>query len=171
MTPHILLELSYFDLEGRTNSIMGPNRKTDSSKVNVKNMIFIPMVANGDLKIIADTTSNNGNSYKTSILFDNIVYLDEPSQFSYNFEANDGSEYNIDRVTKSSNIKVNCSCLDFYYRFAVWDNKFKSLDGDVPPPYVRKTNNRPEVNPMKTPGLCKHIIAVMNDLRSQNFFK
>lgn len=171
MKPEILLELSYFDLEGRTNSIMGPDRKTNSSRVNVKNMIFVPMVNNGNLKIVATTTSNNGNQYQTSILFDNIQYLDEPSQYSYNFQATDGSDYNIDRVTKSSNIKVNCTCLDFYYRFAVWDNRFKALDGEAPPPYVRKTDNRPEVNPMKSPGLCKHIIALMNDLRSDNFFK
>lgn len=166
----LLLELSYFDLEGRTNTIMGPDRKQKAGTVNLQNLTFIPMVANGNLKIGANTTSNNGHDYWTTILIDNVQYLDEEEPNCYTFEGSDNSEYYIQRITKNSNIKVNCSCLDFHYRFSVWDNRFKALDGNPPPPYVRKTQTRPSVNPMQSPGLCKHIIGLMDDLRSQNLF-
>lgn len=170
MAHELLLELSYFDLEGRTNSSMGQSRKTNSMNVKIQNLTFIPMAANGNLKIGANTTTNNKHDYWTTILLDNVHYLEEPEPNSFEFTSNDGSTYYIDRVTRSSNVKVNCSCLDFHYRFSVWDNRFKALDGNPPPPYIRKTQNRPPVNPMQSPGLCKHIIGLVNDLRAQNLF-
>lgn len=170
MSREILLELSYFDLEGRTNSVMGPERKERSSKVQLNNMIFIPMVQNRGLKIGANTTSNNGHDYWTTMVFSNINYVDvnDPSK-DFEFKGNDNKPYIIERVPKNTQVKVNCSCLDFYYRFAVWDDQQKSLDGKPPPPYVR-TSNRPPVNPFKTPGLCKHIIGMIDKLQQDHFF-
>jgi uncharacterized surface anchored protein len=165
----ILLELSYFDLEGRTNTIMGGKRKENSNKVQVNNLTFIPFPSNNKLKVGSNTTSNNGHDYWTSILFDNIEYLEEGEPNGFTFTANDGSEYTIARVRPNVNVKVTCSCLDFHYRFAVWDDKFRALDGNPPPPYI-KTSNRPSVNPMQSPGLCKHLIKMVNNLKAQNFF-
>lgn len=168
----LLLELSYFDLEGRTNSIMGRERTEKSNKVKLDNITYIPMANSGNIKIGSNTTSNNGHDYWSTLLFDNINYLsDEDPQDAqaFTFTGTDNTEYKIQRVPRNANVKVNCSCLDFHYRFAVWDNKFKALDGTPPPPYV-KTTNRPSVNPMQSPGLCKHLIKLMSDLKSQNFF-
>jgi len=148
---------------------MGPERKLNSSKVKLQDLVFIPMVNNGNLKVTATTTSNNGNRYSTSILIDNVTYSDEPLPNGFTFTASDNSKYYIEKIPRNSNVKVNCSCLDFHYRFAVWNDRFKSLDGNPPPPYI-KTTNRPPVNPMQSPGLCKHIISLMDDLRSQGLF-
>lgn len=169
MSKELLLELSYFDLEGRTNSIMGPERKDKSSKVQINNMIFIPMVQSRGLKIGANTTSNNGHDYWSTMVFTNIVYVQEKETSDYEFKGNDNNTYIMERVPKNTQVRVSCSCLDFYYRFAVWDNQHKALDGNPPPPYVRK-GNHPPVNPFKTPGLCKHIIALVDKLQSENFF-
>lgn len=172
MEREILLELSYNDLKTRTNSIMGPERNQRSSKVQLDNMTFIPMAANRKLKIGSNTTSNNGHDYWTTIVFDNINYVDDEMnpQTDYQFKATDNNEYIIERVPRNTQCKVSCSCLDFYYRFAVWDDQHKALDGNPPPPYV-KTSNRPPVNPFKTPGLCKHIIAMVDKLDHENFFR
>jgi hypothetical protein len=166
----IILELSYFDLEGRTNSIMGPERKQKSNVVKLDNLMYIPMAGSGNLKIGSNTTSNNGHDYWSTLLFDNVTYLDEEDANGFKFTGKDNSEYYIERLPRNANVKVNCSCLDFHYRFAVWDNKFKALDGNPPAPYVKK-GNRPPVNPMHSPGLCKHLIKLVNDLKTQNFFK
>jgi len=166
----LLFELSYFDLEGRTKNIMGPERDNKANRVQLQNFTYIPMMNNNALKIASNTTSNNGHDYWTTLLFSNIEYLDAAQPDSFSFKGSDNAEYFIKRVQPSTNVKVNCSCLDFHYRFSVWDDKFKALDGQPPPPYIRKTQNRPEVNPMKTPGLCKHIIKIMNDLKAQHFF-
>lgn len=170
MEREILLELSYNDLKGRTSSIMGPERDQRSHKVQMNNMTFIPLVQNRKLKAGSNTTSNNGHDYWTTIVFDNINYVnDEKKPTDYEFKGNDNTDYIIERVPRNTQCKVSCSCLDFYYRFAVWDDQHKSLDGNPPPPYV-KTSNRPSVNPFKTPGLCKHIIAMVDKLQTENFF-
>lgn len=166
----LLLELSYFDLDGRTKNTMGPERSQKANQVQLDNLTYIPMANNAKLKIASNTTSNNGHDYWTSLLFDNVNYLDEESPNAYTFTGSDNTEYHIERLPANTQVKVNCSCLDFHYRFAVWNNKFRSLDGNPPPPYVKKTN-RPPVNPMQSPGVCKHIMGLMNSLKAQNFFR
>jgi hypothetical protein len=37
------------------------------------------------------------------------------------------------------------------------------LEGNPPPPYIKKTN-RPPVNPKKSLGGCKHLIALADKL-------
>jgi hypothetical protein len=165
----LLLELSYYDLENRTNSIMGPERKERSNKVQIDNIIYVPLVQNRGLKIGANTSSNNGHDYWTTLVFSNIVYVKEKEPTDFVFKANDNKEYIIERVPRNTQVKVSCSCLDFHYRFAVWDDQHRALDGNPPPPYTR-TSNRPPVNPFKTPGLCKHIIAIVDKLQNENFF-
>lgn len=166
----LLLELNYNDLENRTTTYMGKERSDKSDKVQITNMSFIPMQANGQLKIGANTTSNNGHDYWSTIIFSNIVYLNEDEPQSYTFKAIDNKDYIIEKVPRTVQCKVSCSCLDFYYRFAVWDHRYQALDGLPPPPYIRKTTTRPDVNPFKTPGLCKHIMAVVNKLDQEHFF-
>jgi hypothetical protein len=165
----ILLELSANDLESRTKSTMGPERTEKSRQVQLNNLTYIPMANNAKLKIGSNTTSHNGHDYWTTLVFDNVNYLESEEPQSFNFTGSDNTEYFIQRVPHNTQVKVNCSCLDFHYRFAVWNNKFKSLDGNPPPPYIKKTN-RPPVNPMQSPGACKHIMKMMDDLRANNFF-
>lgn len=172
----ILLELSYFDLEGRTTTQFGNDRKEKSNRVQMQNLKYVPFIDNRALKVISNTSSGKGD-YNTSILFSNINYVntgdlnDEPVPNSqdYTFTAADNSEYTIERVPKGVQVKVNCSCLDFHYRFAVWDNQYRALDGTPPPPYVR-TGNRSPVNPNKSPGLCKHLMKMVEQLQADGFF-
>jgi hypothetical protein len=148
---------------------MGPERKTRANTVKLDNLTFIPMASNNKLKVGSNTTSNNGHDYWSSIVFDNVTYLEAEDPSAFSFTGSDNTEYFIEKLPKNANVKVNCSCLDFHYRFAVWDNKFRALDGNPPPPYIKK-GNRPPVNPMQSPGLCKHLIKLMDDLRSQHLF-
>lgn len=169
MDNKIILELSTGDLEARTRNTMGPERTEKSGQVQLNNLTYIPMANNALLKIGSNTTSNNGHDYWTTLVFDNVNYLEAEEPNAFSFTGSDNTEYFIQRVPVNTNVKVNCSCLDFHYRFAVWNNKFRALDGQPPPPYVKKTQ-RPPVNPTQSPGVCKHIMKMMNDLRAQNFF-
>ena len=141
-------------------------------RVKMDNLTFIPMASNNMLKIGSNTTSNNGHDYWTTVVIDNVTYIgDEDDVFNaFTFTGNDGTEYKVNKIPRNANVKVNCSCLDFYYRFAVWDDRHKALDGSPPPPYIRKTQTRPEVNPMHSPGMCKHVISLMGNLRTQGLF-
>lgn len=167
----LLLELSYYDLKGRTDNIFGKERTEKSNGIQLDKIEYIPMMQNRSLKVTANTHSKLGSNYKTSVFLDNLNYLNQEENNSFNFEGNDGNEYHIEKLNPADNIRVNCSCLDFHYRFAVWDDKFKALDGDPPKPYVRKTNTRPEVNPMKSPGLCKHLLALIDYLKNDGLFR
>lgn len=169
MAKELLLELSYFDLEGRTKQTFGNERKDKSNRVQSYNLIFIPMEANNKLKVVANTQTSSKHTYNSNILFDNVHYLDGEQPNMFTFKGNDNSQYIINKLPKGNNVKVNCSCLDFYYRFSTWDDRFKSLDGNPPPPYIKKTN-KPEVNPMKSPGVCKHIMRLMDELQNQGIF-
>ena len=61
-------------------------------------------------------------------------------------------------------VQVRCTCPDFYFRWWYWNNKNKVLSGPPMPPYVRKTTNYPEVNPLHIPGACKHLISLTDRL-------
>lgn len=168
---NILLELSYFDLSGRTNQAFGNERQKESNRVQIPNgIVYIPMMSNNALRIAAKTTTDNEPTYNTRVLFENLNYTDEDTSDTFTFKGTDGSMYYIIKPPKSLDVKVNCSCLDFYYRFALWDSGFKSLDGDAPPPYIKKTDSAP-VNPTRTPGVCKHIMALMDRINSEHFYQ
>lgn len=169
-TKIILTETEYGVLLGNTISNFLSNRKQSSTKVQVIKTIFIPSFDNESLEVRA-TTYSKKQKYRTVLLFDDIEWLDEPSNNSTEIIGSDNREYYLNRLPLNNiDIKVKCSCLDFYYRFAVWNHKDDSLIGDPPPPYIKKTNS-PPVNPNRVPGVCKHIIKLLDKLISQRLFK
>jgi hypothetical protein len=92
------------------------------------------------------------------MLFSDVVYEDGDQGDNVTFKGSDNQEYHIQPIQLSrNNVKVRCSCLDFRWRFALWNSKDGSLYGDPPGPYKKKTN-RPPVNPQRVPALCKHLM-------------
>jgi hypothetical protein len=55
--------------------------------------------------------------------------------------------------------------MDFYWRFATWNNRDDALIGNPPPRYRKKTD-RPPVNPQKVSGACKHIMKLIVILKN-----
>jgi hypothetical protein len=64
---------------------------------------------------------------------------------------------------------VNCGCDNYYYMWWWGNRKVKAHEGGNYKQYVRKTppppEGRPEVNPQNIPGVCKHIVYVMKELK------
>lgn len=75
---------------------------------------------------------------------------------------------NKPKISKNK-VTVRCGCDDYYYKYWFWNKKAKAHEGSSFAPYTRKTppppEGRPEVNPSHTPGLCKHLIFTMNELK------
>ncbi len=166
----ILNETEYGVLLGNTLSNFVHNRQQASSKVQVKKTIFIPSYDNESLEVRATTNTEN-NRYRTAMLFDDVEFLDEKTPNCATIIGSDSREYYLNRIPLNQiDVKVKCGCLDFYYRFAVWNHGDDSLIGNPPPPYIKKTN-RPPVNPNKVPGVCKHIIKLTQQLMSQRLFR
>jgi len=170
-----LIETPLASLYNNTLTGFDTPRKQSSGRVQVIKKIFIPTQQNGQRGVgIGATTRSSAKQYETKMFFDNITYLgDEDAQANgFTFQTPDGQEHVIEPVGyNAGDVEVRCSCLDFYYRFSVWNNKDGSLLGDPPDPYINKTDNREPVNPNRTPGLCKHLIALTDQLRQERFLK
>jgi hypothetical protein len=135
--------------------------------VNINNIEFTPAIPSKELTVKCEATSE-GHKYNPTITFKNVDFMtpeDVPSGDDIEIETKGNGKQRVHKLQfTKTNVKVSCNCLDFYYRFAVWNGISASLDGPVPPPYIRKTNTRPPVNPRKVPGMCKHLIKLFGTL-------
>lgn len=114
---------------------------------------------------IRSTTTSNGNAYRQSMQFMRVEFFDSDGPDVVTFKGTDGISYHIKPIALSvHNTKVKCNCMDFHHRFAHYNSQDKSLVGRPPPPYQRKTN-RPPVNPDRVPGMCKHLLKLVQTLQ------
>lgn len=170
VAPEVLLETPYGVLLGNTLNHFPSPRKQNAGRVQVTKTVIIPSYDEETLHIKAVTRTRN-KAYKTNIIFDDVEFLDEKKSNAATVIGPDGDEYYFKKIPLNrSDVKVSCTCLDFYYRFAVWNDADDSLIGNPPPPYVKVTDSPPQ-NPKHLPGVCKHIIKVMDKLMSQRMFK
>lgn len=166
----LLNETEYGVLLGNALHNFLSNRKVSSAKVQVNKTIFIPSEDNESLEVRA-TTNSKQKRYRTSMIFDEIEWLDEKTPNCATVIGTDRQEYYLNRIPINNvDVRVKCTCLDFYYRFATWNAGDDSLIGNAPPPYVKR-GNHPPVNPAKVPGICKHIIKLTDKLIQQRLFK
>lgn len=162
-----LEEVTLTDLERDT--VFGfPNttkRQHATDPVQITSTKLVAAVPTNDLK--CDATAKSGpKTYDPKILFLDVEYQDQDTNENVTFTGADGKTYNVVPVSLiNSNVKVRCNCLDFRWRFSVWNDDRGALYGDPPPPYQRKTDTRPPANPNRTPGICKHIIKLTQSLR------
>lgn len=129
------------------------------------NITYTPYQNNNTLEV-RSVANSKGTRYNPTIMFLNVDYQPDDTPTNITFMGSDGEEHHCMPVNlNQTNVKVHCNCLDFYYRFATWNYNDDSLVGSPPPPYVRKTTTRPPVNPARTPGLCKHLIKLVDTLK------
>lgn len=139
-------------------------RQHATGEVSINNIEYIPYV--GTRMIHARSTSNsNGHQHRQAIQFLDVKFEPADTRQNITITATDGKDYHMQQISLSKqNTKVRCDCMDFYWRFANYNAADKSLVGSAPALYQRKTN-RPPVNPDQVPGLCKHLIKLVDQLR------
>ena len=170
----ILLELTYNQLLSQTKrgqTIKDSPREQNANKVQVKDAQLLPSLNDKTLSVKA-TTHSKDSDYNTLIVFSGVSFFTEGGHGRQEITVPDGTTMFIDPIRPyKSNVKVRCDCLDFYYRFSVWDKRDDALTGDPPEPYHRKTKTYPPVNPQKISGVCKHIMAVTKYLKAQRIIR
>lgn len=170
----LLMELTYNQLLSQTKrgqTIKDSPRESNANKVQVQEVNLIPSLQNKSLTVKARTRTSD-KFYETIIVFSGVQFFDEGGHGRQEIQATDGSTYFIDPIRPyKSNVKVRCTCLDFYFRFSVWDQRDDALTGEPPQPYQRKSDAYPPVNPQKLSGVCKHIMKLTNYLKQQRIIR
>lgn len=164
----VLLELTYNQLLAQTkrgDTIKDSPREQNANKVQAQEINLIPSLPDNTLTAKARMQSS-GKFYEALIVLSGVKFFNEGGHGRQQIQTADGATYYIDPVRPyKANVKVRCNCLDFYFRFSVWDQRDDALTGEPPERYHRKTVNYPPVNPQKISGVCKHIISLANQLK------
>ena len=162
-----LEEMTLADLE--KNIVTGfpgtTKRQHATDPVHIVNMKMTPYKQTTDL-FVDCVANSSGKKYDTKMLFLDSTFDEDDTNDNVTFTGSDGDVHHIKPIALAeSNVKVRCTCLDFYYRFSVWNNSADALYGQPFPTYQRKTDTRPPVNPDQVPGVCKHIIKTVQALK------
>lgn len=147
-------------------------RQHATHEVRITKLQYLPITNKEILRITANTTSTNGNPHKQILDLQNVNF--QPPNSGNNVVIQDlgGHPHSITPVVLNiNNVKVYCDCEDYQMRFAHYNIENNCHIGPPPAPYTRKTDTRPEANPNHVPGLCKHLLAVVSDLKQQKVLK
>jgi hypothetical protein len=147
-------------------------RQHATGDATIQQVQFIPYVGTKFLHVKSNCSSTSGKQYHQVIQFVRVAFENEDTDTNATFTGTDGRDYHMEPVDLTvNNVKVRCDCLDFYWRFAAIDFSDNALVGRAPPPYVRKTDYRPPANPMQVPGLCKHLLKLVQHLQGVGLVK
>lgn len=159
-----LEETSFAALRANAKKIPSGDREADAAPIRIQKLILTPFEQTGQLQVEGETNSD-GNIYRTVIAFQEVEYQESNEASNVTFTGSDGDTYNITPIQLSRiNVKVSCECLDFYWKFAKYNATDGSLQGNPPQPYQKKTARAPG-NPQQVPGVCKHLIKTVEELR------
>jgi hypothetical protein len=154
------------DMKARQAFPHTKKRQNDvGSVVPQPNMAFTPNVPKNELTIDTRTrSSNTGDMHNQRVILYKVNFT-QPGQ---------GTQLpNLDAAIEpvqlnSETSRVACDCMDFRFRFANNNAKDDSLAGNPPPAYQRVPgSNRPEANPSHLPGMCKHLMRIIQQLKQQ----
>lgn len=146
-------------------------RQHATGEVTISNVQFIPYIGMKMLHVKSVSSSSSGGQYTQALQFLRVAFENEDTETNATFKASDNTDYHVQPLSLTGHyVKVRCNCLDFHYRFANYNLQDKSLIGKPPPLYQRKTN-RPPVNPDQVPGMCKHLLKLVETLQGQGLIK
>ena len=164
MSYNLLKEASFGSLLSDTKAGFPKTKKRHriASRVRVNDVQFVVYAKNNKIKVTATCKSmeHGSLSYSQVIVIENVEFVKSGTLIT----DTSGKQYSIKPVTHKD-IKVRCNCQDFLKRFSKFNDRDGSLVG-VPDNYIPKPgSNRPPANPNEVPGLCKHLIKVIRELK------
>lgn len=172
-----LAESTFADLERNTNAFTPPSTKRQhaTNPVQIRQLELVPY--EGALGVNGSVNSiESGSQYQPQMMFLEVEYI-QPQEGedaeaiaqdpnTVTFQAADGKDYTIRPISLArNNVKVRCTCLDFRWRFSIYNDKDGSLLGNGPGLYQKKTDRAPN-NPQQTPGVCKHLLKLTAELKA-----
>jgi len=163
MNTVLIVELSLVDLEKLAiDNVPTKQRQYATDEVTFPGVEFFPDLTNNKLRVKALTTGR-GRKYDTNIVFNDVIF----TKSGEGIELPTSEPVNIRTISSNADVQVSCNCLDFRFRWSIWNQSKDALYGKPPPPYKRKTDRAP-VNPKKSPGICKHLMKLSQYLINRN---
>lgn len=165
----LLLELSLDQLTRSAEQAFPGTlaRQHNVDQVAVKHIELLP--AEGKLLAKGVVRGSQGKEYQVAIQFEDVEY--NPEEGGVTFVSN-GNEYAMSPLQKSStDVKVACTCLDFRFRFAQYNDAKQALFGPKPSLYAKVPGSpRGAANPTHSPGVCKHLMDFASGLDESGLF-
>lgn len=113
---------------------------------------------------IKGLAQNEEREYATCVLFKDVNYQGNQVKIT----ASDGLQYSFDKLSlENTDVLVRCNCPDFFWRFNYYDKLDNSLYGSKRKKYE---SSGPPANPMKLPGMCKHIMKTIKVIGESGVF-
>lgn len=132
--------------------------------VVVEGLRWTPFLGVRTLFIRAEVR-NETRHYTPIILFKNVNYDGDEVLIT----ASDGLEYHFDKLSlEGTDALVRCNCKDFYWRFNYYNSEDRSLYGRTRAQY--EGSGGPPANPLKLPGMCKHLMKTVEALTHAGLF-
>lgn len=165
----LLLELSLDQLlRSAETAFPGTTaRQHHVDQVAVKHIELLP--AEGKLLAKGTVRGSQGIEYQVAIQFEDVEYNPQDGGVTF---ASSGKEYSITPLQKqTTDVKVACTCLDFRWRFAQYNDAKQALFGPKPSLYAKVPNSkRGAANPTHSPGVCKHLLDFADGLDTSGLF-
>jgi hypothetical protein len=129
-----------------------------------------PYIGVNTLYIKAEALNTNENTkYHPVILFKGLKYHNTKEEENLVNLIINNKNYFFEKLSlENSDVLLRCNCNDFFFRFHHYDHEDKSLYGPNRKQYYGK--GLWEANPTKSPGMCKHLMALIDELKNNNFF-
>lgn len=137
-------------------------RQHSIDPVEIKSISWIPYLGMRTLFCKTLIESNN-KEYNVIVLFKNVVVFEEKKPNTYQILSENKKYYVQQMFNEINDVNVRCSCDDFKWRFKYYNFIDHSLYGNKGKQYT-PISNMPNANPQKSPGICKHIMKLMQNL-------
>jgi hypothetical protein len=130
----------------------------------IEELNYVPFLGVKTLFIRAGVR-NEDRHYKPIVLIKGIDYKAKGTKIT----DENGKVYEFGPLSINENeVNVRCQCADFTWRFNYYDYEDSSLYGNKRRKY--ESSGGPSANPLELPGMCKHLIKVMEALRQYGIF-
>lgn len=139
-------------------------RQFSTDTIKIDHLEWVPFLGMNTL-FVKGTVNNEGRKNEAIMVFEDVKYHEKEGKGVVSLVASNGKTVYLEPLSSASNdVKVRCSCKDFYWRFLHFNKEEKALFGRDRAPYDPVTDRAP-ANPTETAGLCKHLMKLAKILK------
>ena len=138
-------------------------RQYATHPVRVSELTWTPFLGVKTL-FVRGHVQNESRTYSPMILFKGVQYTEGLSRGIVELHIDQNERVFLERLSyENTDVLLRCNCKDFHWRFTHWNKVDQSLYGRDRKKYEAKYHPG-SANPTKSPGMCKHLMKMMQVL-------